>query len=117
MMNLEYPVPGGWDIDDHGRFHTVWVHDDGSKLVRSSVPNERDTWKFELDGEEVERITTDRTRASLRSGTVELLCSYNDVSPSTAEEFLLEQKKEENSSLADFGTVDSPQAQNDTGGP
>ncbi|CDK38210.1 hypothetical protein [Halorubrum sp. AJ67] len=103
--NLRYPVPGGWDIDDHGKFHTTWVHEDGAKLVRSSkpTPGQKDTFAFKLDGTEVHRVDTGPKRSELREQTVWLLTFYDEEEDIDAPEAFEQRVREkQNRSLGDF---------------
>ncbi|WP_135822985.1 hypothetical protein [Halostella litorea] len=78
--NLRYPVPGGWDIADHGKFHTKWEHQDGTALTRTSkrTPGPKDTFVFTIDGTEVHSVETGADRSELREATVWLLTFYDD---------------------------------------
>jgi hypothetical protein len=103
--NLRYPVPGGWDIDDHGKFHTTWKHEDGATLTRSSkrTPGPKDTFAFKLNGEEIHRVDTGPERVEMREETVWLLTFYDendDVDSPTS--FQQQIREERNASLGDF---------------
>lgn len=106
--NLRYPVPGGWDIDDHGKFHTTWVHEDGTTLTRSSkrTPGPMDTFAFTIDGEEVHRVETGPDRSEMREETVWLLTFYDDRDLSSVDELEVAIHEARNQSLADFAGGD-----------
>jgi len=103
--NLRYPVPGGWDIDDHGKFHTTWKHEDGAILTRSSkrTPGPKDTFAFTLNGKEIHRVNTGPERQEMREETVWLLTFYDDhENVDSPESFQQEIRKQQNTSLSDF---------------
>jgi hypothetical protein len=101
---LRYPVPGGWNLDDHGTFHTTWEHDDGTVLTRSSkrTPGPKDTFAFRMDGEEIHRVKTGSDRSEMREDTVWLLEFYNEHDINSVEDFEQAVRQEQNQSLGDF---------------
>ena len=104
---LRYPVPGGWDLDGHGKFHTIWLHDDGTKLKRLSkrTAGTKDTFVFKIDGAEIHRVDTGPERVELREDTVWLLQFIDErLQPEyTAEQIKVELQKARNQSLDAFG--------------
>lgn len=103
--NLRYPVPGGWDINDHGKFHTIWKHEDGATLKRHSkrTPGPKDTFAFELDSEEIHSVEAGPSRANMREETVWLLTFYDDHEDvKDAEAFEQAIREQRNASLGDF---------------
>lgn len=103
--SLRYPVPGGWDLDDHGKFHTTWVHDDGAKLTRSwksTTPGPKDTFAFNLNGEEIHRVETGPQRVEMREETVWVLTFYDENEVDSPESFKQQVREEQNASLEDF---------------
>jgi len=104
--NLRYPVPGGWEIADHGKFHTTWEHEDGTELTRSSkrTPGQKDTFAFSVDGEEIHSVDAGPERAKMREETVWLLQFYDENGIESVEEFEVEVRKERNQSLDEFAT-------------
>jgi len=103
--SLRYPVPGGWDLDDHGKFHTRWLHEDGTTLTRSTVrePGPKDTFKFTLDGEEVHRVKTGPKRVEMREETVWVLTFYDERDDVDSSETFEEAKREaQNQALTDY---------------
>ena len=104
--NLRYPVPGGWEIADHGKFHTTWEHEDGTELTRSSkrTPGTKDTFAFSVDGEEIHSVETGLQRVERREETVWLLQFYDEKGIESVEEFEVEVRKERNQSLDEFVT-------------
>jgi hypothetical protein len=104
--NLRYPVPGGWEIADHGKFHTTWEHEDGTELTRSSkrTPGTKDTFGFSVDGEEIHSVETGPQRVEMREETVWLLQFYDEKGIESVEEFEVEVRKKRNQSLDEFVT-------------
>lgn len=104
QANLRYPVPGGWDIADHGRFHTTWKHEDGAKLTRSyqRTAGQRDTFAFRINGEEVHSVETGPERVAMREETVWLLQFYDETTPDSVDELRDAIRRERNHSLFDF---------------
>lgn len=100
--NLEYPVPGGWSLEDHGKFHTKWEHDDGSTLTRNWRVDGPDTYGFRLDGEEVFSGEAAPDRQQMRENTVWLLKLYDEYGPMDAQEFRRKQIEVGNTALEDF---------------
>jgi hypothetical protein len=100
----QYPVPGRWEVEDHGKFHTIWKHQQGVKLVRSSIesPGPLDRFVFKLDGTEVHQVDTAPRREKLRKDTVWLLEFYENHQITSPEEFKQELRRERNQSLTDF---------------
>ena len=104
--NLRYPVPGGWEIADHGKFHTTWEHEDGTELTRSSkrTPGQKDTFAFHVDNEKIHSVDAGPERAKMREETVWLLQFYDENGIESVEEFEVEVRKERNQSLDEFAT-------------
>lgn len=104
--NLRYPVPGGWEIADHGKFHTTWEHEDGTELTRISkrTPGQKDTFAFSVDGEEIHSVDAGPERSKMREETVWLLQFYDENGIESVEEFEVEVRKERNQSLDEFAT-------------
>lgn len=107
--NLRYPVPGGWEIADHGKFHTTWEHEDGTEVTRSSkrTPGQKDTFAFTVDGEEIHSVDSGPKRVKMREETVWLLQFYDENGIESVEEFEVEVRKERNQSLDSFAGGDS----------
>jgi len=103
--NLRYPVPGGWEIDDHGRFHTTWKHADGTTLTRFSqlVSGDTDRFVFKLNGTRVHSVDAGPDRSTLREDTVWLLTLYDDREDiDSVDSFQVALSEQQNQSLTDF---------------
>jgi hypothetical protein len=102
--SLRYPVPGGWDIEGHGKFHTTWTHEDGTELSRSwkRNPGQKDRFVFTIDGEQVHDVETGPSRSALRDATVWLLTFYDDHDVASVDELQTEMRKARNQSLDAF---------------